>query len=115
MARGGVPGRNARFFCEQCGAEVRAGAQTCPSCGSRFTAVRCPRCGYEGAAPEFRDGCPVCGYAAGLPQGGRTPPGSLQSRKPGRRKGIPVLFSRLAIAVLTLVIVVLVAVLLLSK
>jgi hypothetical protein len=24
--------------------------------------VRCPKCGFEGKAATFRDGCPSCGY-----------------------------------------------------
>ena len=51
-----------RYFCENCGSEVDRGAASCPSCGSRFTAVRCPKCGYEGREGEFKSGCPVCGY-----------------------------------------------------
>jgi len=105
---------HARFFCEQCGAEVRAGAAACPSCGSRFSAVRCPKCGYEGTGPEFRDGCPVCGYgmgAEGRPSAPAAPPG----RRARPHRGMPRAFSRLAVAILALLIVVLAAVLLLSK
>ena len=115
MARGSGPRKNARFFCEKCGAEVRAGAPVCPSCGSRFSAVRCPKCGYEGGASEFRAGCPVCGYGVGLPERGETPSESRRSMRPGVRRGIPVLFSRIVVAALTLLIVALAAILLLSK
>jgi uncharacterized membrane protein YvbJ len=52
----------ARYFCENCGAEVRPGASSCPSCGRVFTAVRCPECGFEGRASEFAKGCPSCGF-----------------------------------------------------
>jgi uncharacterized membrane protein YvbJ len=51
-----------RYFCENCGNEVRAGAASCPSCGRAFTAVRCPKCGFEGTAAQFKNGCPACGY-----------------------------------------------------
>jgi uncharacterized membrane protein YvbJ len=103
------PRAKARYFCEACGAEVHAGASTCPSCGSVFTAVRCPECGYEGRAPEFRAGCPVCGYrtksagSAGEPAGG----------KPAKR-GMPPAFYRAAIIVLGVLILGLVIVLVLQ-
>lgn len=51
-----------RFFCENCGEEVKPTAKVCPSCGAFFTNVRCPRCNYTGKAHEFAQGCPVCGY-----------------------------------------------------
>ena len=60
----------ARFFCESCGTEVAHSAKTCPSCGKTFTAIRCPRCGFEGGARQFASGCPACGYLNVLP-----PPG----------------------------------------
>jgi uncharacterized membrane protein YvbJ len=111
MARQLKPRGKARFFCEQCGAEVRPGASSCPSCGSLFTAVRCPECGHEGRAPEFRAGCPVCGYAA---LGGEE---SLAERPPApppkTRRGMPVVFSRIALLVLSVLFVVLVLVLIL--
>jgi hypothetical protein len=90
----------ARYFCEACGAEVRAGASTCPSCGSLFTAVRCPECGYEGKAPEFRSGCPVCGY--------RTRPGETFAQPSGPRRGekktLPAAFYRATIIVLSILL-----------
>ncbi|MDP3179404.1 MAG: zinc ribbon domain-containing protein [Spirochaetaceae bacterium] len=52
-----------RYFCESCGAEVRADAKICPHCGSFFSSVKCPRCGHIGESADFRAGCPVCGYA----------------------------------------------------
>ena len=110
MARQLKPGAKARFFCEECGAEVRPGAPVCPSCGSTFTAVRCPECGHEGRAPEFRTGCPVCGYAAlGDPPEGRSP-----APPPKKRRGMPVLFSRIALLVLSVLVVVLVLILVLQ-
>ena len=56
---------NDSFFCESCGAEVRAAEGRCPSCGAEFTGVRCPKCGKEGAARLFKNGCPDCGYKPG--------------------------------------------------
>jgi hypothetical protein len=61
----------ARFFCESCGAEVRHSERVCPSCGKTFTAVRCPRCGFEGGAKQFVRGCPGCGYLNVIPPTGK--------------------------------------------
>jgi uncharacterized membrane protein YvbJ len=110
MAREGRIRGNARFFCEECGAEVRPGAPVCPSCGSRFTAIRCPKCGYEGSGPEFKSGCPVCGYGMGLPENEMKAPAAAA---PPRKSGIPAVFSRLAVAVLSLLVIILLVVLLL--
>gem|GEM_PF-1745104 len=52
----------ARYYCGNCSRDVSSNASVCPYCGSSFTAVRCPKCSYEGKPPEFKDGCPVCGY-----------------------------------------------------
>ncbi|MFP4373406.1 MAG: zinc ribbon domain-containing protein [Spirochaetaceae bacterium] len=61
-----------RFFCENCGAEVRPHAKVCPKCGRFFSAVRCPQCGHTGEGKEFLHGCPNCGYSgSGLRGGGR--------------------------------------------
>jgi uncharacterized membrane protein YvbJ len=101
----------ARYFCEACGAEVKAGASTCPSCGSLFTAVRCPECGYEGRAPEFRSGCPVCGYHG-------KPNESASNTSAGRAKKKPLMppgFYRAAIVVLGALILGLIAILVLQS
>jgi len=104
------PHATARYFCEACGAEVHAGASTCPSCGSIFTAVRCPECGYEGRAPEFRAGCPVCGYHA-KPMGS-----TLVEPAAGgpAKRGMPPAFYKAAIIVLGVLILGLVIVLVLQ-
>ena len=52
----------ARYFCGNCSREVSANAAMCPQCGSSFTGIRCPKCGFKGKAAAFRDGCPSCGY-----------------------------------------------------
>jgi RNA polymerase subunit RPABC4/transcription elongation factor Spt4 len=52
-----------RYYCENCGTEVRKDARVCPKCGRFFSSVKCPRCGYVGEADDFAAGCPVCGYA----------------------------------------------------
>jgi len=70
------------FFCENCGAEVKAGAESCPSCGRSFLGVRCPRCGREGSAEDFDGGCPDCGYMA---ESGRT----VESPPRRRRRIVP--------------------------
>jgi hypothetical protein len=103
------PRVKARYFCEACGAEVRAGASTCPSCGAVFTAVRCPECGYEGRAPEFHAGCPVCGYREKTREGTSTDHPSAPARKPG----LPAAFYRIAAIVLTAIILGLVVLLVL--
>jgi predicted RNA-binding Zn-ribbon protein involved in translation (DUF1610 family) len=53
----------AKFFCENCGAEVPQNAKFCKKCGRFFTSVKCPRCSYTGPVSAFIDGCPNCGYA----------------------------------------------------
>ncbi|MBQ9630150.1 MAG: zinc ribbon domain-containing protein [Treponema sp.] len=55
--------QSAKFFCENCGAEVPQDARMCRKCGRFFSSVRCPKCGETGDASFFRNGCPSCGYA----------------------------------------------------
>ena len=57
--------KQAKFFCESCGAEVKASAKFCDNCGKFFASVRCPNCGKTGSTREFEKGCPDCGYAVG--------------------------------------------------
>ncbi len=52
-----------KFFCENCGKEVKRNAPLCPHCGRFFASVRCPSCNYLGSASQFTNGCPKCGYA----------------------------------------------------
>ena len=59
------------FFCDHCGTRVDAGADSCPSCGRPFLAVRCPSCGHRGSARDFDKGCPLCGYLSDGYAGGR--------------------------------------------
>jgi tRNA(Ile2) C34 agmatinyltransferase TiaS len=75
-----------------------------------FTAVRCPECGYEGRAPEFRSGCPVCGYRTRSKEQYVTEPASRAARKPG----LPPAFYRVAVVVLGALILGLVALLILQ-
>jgi hypothetical protein len=51
-----------RFFCENCGEEVKEDDDLCPRCGAIFAAIKCPRCGFRGKVHEFRRGCPSCGF-----------------------------------------------------
>lgn len=81
----------ALFFCENCGKEVRPGASTCPWCGRGFKAVRCPECGFEGKASEFRFGCPTCGFNE-QPQ----PAPALTPPRRGRRPLLSVRFYRIS-------------------
>jgi predicted nucleic acid-binding Zn ribbon protein len=53
-----------KFFCEFCKSQVPRDAGSCAVCGSKFSAVRCPKCGGAGSASAFSDGCPFCGYAS---------------------------------------------------
>ncbi len=57
--------KKAKFFCENCGAEVPRDAKFCRHCGRFFSSVRCPQCGTTGSPNKFINGCPVCGYAVG--------------------------------------------------
>jgi uncharacterized membrane protein YvbJ len=99
-----------RYFCENCGSEVDRGASSCPTCGSRFTAVRCPKCGYEGREGEFRSGCPVCGYMVpqASPRAGSAPP----ARPKRRATLLPRWFYSVAAIALLAAVVVLLAVIL---
>lgn len=60
-----VTKNKAKFFCENCGAEVPENAKLCKKCGKFFISVRCPNCGRTGTSREFKKGCPDCGYAMG--------------------------------------------------
>ncbi|MCX7030455.1 MAG: hypothetical protein NTU62_10095 [Spirochaetes bacterium] len=111
----------ARFFCESCGAEVRHSERTCPSCGKTFTAVRCPRCGFEGASKQFARGCPECGYLNVIPPAGEgvgTRPADAPRKTRPRvrafsmpRFNLPTGFYRVALLVLVGLLLGLVAVL----
>ena len=52
-----------KFFCENCGKEVKRNTKVCPYCGKFFASVKCPACNYLGGTDEFVSGCPACGYA----------------------------------------------------
>lgn len=55
--------QNAKFFCENCSAEVPQNARMCRHCGRFFSSVRCPVCGMTGPSTKFSNGCTSCGYA----------------------------------------------------
>lgn len=55
--------KKAKFFCENCGTEVKENSKVCNHCGKFFISVRCPNCGNTGHSQEFTKGCPKCGYA----------------------------------------------------
>jgi uncharacterized membrane protein YvbJ len=99
----------ARYFCENCGVEVRPGASSCPSCGRVFTAVRCPECGFEGRASEFARGCPSCGF---MEQKKLQPLPARPAEKRSRRT-FSARFYRIAGVVLLALVVILVALILL--
>lgn len=78
----------AKFFCENCGAEVPQSARFCGKCGRFFSSVRCPVCGKTGSSNMFANGCPSCGY------GGKDQPGvagmsaaAAQMKKAADKKG----------------------------
>ncbi|MDC7236133.1 MAG: hypothetical protein PQJ58_23125 [Spirochaetales bacterium] len=73
------------FYCESCGNEVKRNSDTCPTCGVRFKAVKCPSCGYTDKAELFKAGCPVCSYMA--------PEEKIEIRDPdpGKKRGGPFL------------------------
>lgn len=58
-----APNKKAKYFCENCSAEVAANAKFCPKCGKFFSSVRCPKCGHTGPSSAFKSGCPECHYA----------------------------------------------------
>ncbi len=81
-----------RFFCDACGTEVAASANTCPRCGKYFAAIRCPKCFYTGDQAAFAKGCPNCGYSAPgqKTDGGAQKKGSrFRHRGASPRKSIP--------------------------
>ncbi|WP_294429795.1 zinc ribbon domain-containing protein [uncultured Treponema sp.] len=78
--------QSAKFFCENCGAEVPQNAKVCRHCGKFFSSVRCPVCGTTGTPGKFTNGCPTCGYAVGQGQKVNAPsqkelPASRKSKK----------------------------------
>jgi predicted RNA-binding Zn-ribbon protein involved in translation (DUF1610 family) len=80
-----------RFFCENCGEEVRENDEICRYCGAVFVAIKCPRCGYRGKMHEFRKGCPSCGFL-GEDQVRETRPGDRRVKRIGRATRIHRLF-----------------------
>jgi ssDNA-binding Zn-finger/Zn-ribbon topoisomerase 1 len=66
--------KEAKFFCDNCGVQVKRDAVVCPSCGRFFSSVRCPKCGYTAKASRFLYGCPKCGYAPAKSDGASSRP-----------------------------------------
>lgn len=75
----------AKYFCENCGAEVLSNARFCPKCGKFFSSVRCPKCGFTGDVKTFKNGCPQCGYAVPLAPLAGAPADAKHSKTLGRR------------------------------
>ena len=93
-----------KFYCADCGAEVKRNAKECPHCGSSFGAVRCPKCLFEGKSELFASGCPVCGYVqAGSEKSGAVEPemhdkdASKTLRRTSRRSSSPSRTSKLSL------------------
>lgn len=79
--------KDPQFYCENCGNPVSLRADSCPTCGRRFEAVKCPECGFSGKAALFSDGCPSCGYLSSLTSiSGESLPG-LDEADPGSKAG----------------------------
>jgi ssDNA-binding Zn-finger/Zn-ribbon topoisomerase 1 len=97
--------KTARFYCENCGREVRAGDKICPYCKRFFSSVRCPACSFSGPASLFVQGCPACGYASPTGTGDdleRYDPEEVQGRAFRRKAGFPPWFYSLVITILAL-------------
>lgn len=77
--------QSAKFFCENCGAEVPQNARVCRHCGKFFSSVRCPVCGTTGTPGKFTNGCPTCGYAIGKGQN-VTPPSQKETKASRKSK-----------------------------
>lgn len=99
----------ARYYCGNCSREVSSNAGVCPFCGSSFTAVRCPKCGFEGKAAVFGDGCPACGFM--MSQDVRVPATPTAPRRAAA--GMSRRFYRIAGLVLVVLFAVLIVLLLL--
>jgi predicted RNA-binding Zn-ribbon protein involved in translation (DUF1610 family) len=81
-----------RYFCDLCGTEVPRNTVRCPNCGRYFTAIQCPRCGFQGEEKDFAEGCPSCGYmkisrASAGTKRGRKPKPSRARRTASRKSG----------------------------
>ena len=88
---------------------MNAGATVCPYCGSSFTAVRCPSCGFEGKAAAFSRGCPACGFMMEDEVRLTTaPPGAARPDKPKTRRGMSRVFYRVSGIVLIVLLAALV-------
>ncbi|GHV92741.1 hypothetical protein AGMMS50268_32440 [Spirochaetia bacterium] len=77
-----------RFFCDNCGAEVKQNTKSCPQCGRFFASVRCPKCGFTGSEDLFRSGCPACGYSASEALPENSPEGRGTRPKADRREAV---------------------------
>ncbi|MDR0599153.1 MAG: hypothetical protein LBG84_03600 [Treponema sp.] len=74
-----------RFFCDNCGAEVKRTADHCGRCGRRFAFVRCPQCDFTGEEELFKSGCPSCGYC--VPAEEAAPPRPRKRGPPPKTEG----------------------------
>jgi hypothetical protein len=80
-----------RYFCENCGVEVKRNAKICPECGRFFASVRCPKCGFTGQPDNFISGCPRCGYSdpANAPGKGGQDSGKKVVRAESENQALP--------------------------
>jgi len=91
-----------KFFCDNCGEQVKKDETRCPHCGRYFRSVKCPACGFAGRAGLFSDGCPACGYAGQHADGSRFPEQTCPEKSTGLFSGR---FYRTAIAVMAVVFI----------
>ncbi|MBN2650773.1 MAG: zinc ribbon domain-containing protein [Spirochaetales bacterium] len=108
------------FYCEGCGTKVDKWAIDCPKCGRVFDSIKCPQCEFTGKANQFTNGCPVCGFQSKeqklrMKQEAKARQQQEPQPQPKGKKGGDFKFSEIfyksSIAVLTIVIIVLAAVL----
>ena len=100
-----------KFFCDNCGTQVKKNETRCPKCGRYFRSVKCPSCGLSGSPELFNDGCPSCGYAKenfdSVPE--NYDAADFEPGKPAKKSGFfSERFYRRAIPVLVLIIIALI-------
>ena len=90
------------FFCDNCGKEANLRDEKCANCGADFTGIRCPSCGFSGKPGNFLNGCPKCGFLSEVPGPGI----SANKNSPEARsaKTLPGIFYKIAIPVLSLIL-----------
>ncbi|MBN1648448.1 MAG: zinc ribbon domain-containing protein [Spirochaetales bacterium] len=102
------------FFCDNCGGEVDLHDEFCTHCGADFEGIRCPSCRFSGPPQKFINGCPKCGYQKRNDVITEKP---LQEEKETGKSftaNPPGIFYRIAIPLLSILLIVLLLVLFLK-